>query len=405
MHSYAPYLDAIDEDHEELVSLLTHWAGTNSFSNNLPGLDRMASILEEHFRELGGDIHRVALGVRGGHALAEAGGKPALGPALRMIKRPDAAKRVLLCCHMDTVYPPDHPFQKCRRVDANVLEGPGVADAKGGILVLFKALQGFERSPWAANLGWEVLINPDEEIGSPGSSELLADAAGRNQIGLVFEPCFPNGDLVSDRKGSGNFSVVVRGRAAHAGREPHLGRSAITALARFVLRLSEPLGDGVLVNVGHMEGGGQVNVVAERATCRFNVRVMTLEDQYVFEEQLQGLVHELNRLDGISLTVEGRFTRPPKPLDDRNRVLLEHIADCGRDIGLRIAWRPTGGACDGNNLAAAGLVTVDSLGVQGGALHSPDEYVLVSSISERAKLSALLLMKIAAGDIPVHDLM
>jgi len=404
MNPYAQYLDAVDADPEQIVSLLTRWAGTNSFSRNLPGLERMISILEEHFRDLGPDISRVELGARSSHSSEETGEKMLLGPALSMVKRPDAATRILLCCHMDTVYPEDHPFQKCRRVDDNVLVGPGVADAKGGILVLLMALQSFEQSPWAENLGWEVLINPDEEIGSPGSSRLFAAAAATNHAGLVYEPCFPNGDLVGDRKGSGNFSVMVRGRAAHAGREPHLGRSAINALARFILQLSEPTGDGVLVNVGHIEGGGQVNVVADRAACRFNVRVMTLEDQQVFEEQLQGLIHEINRLDGISLKVEGGFTRPPKPLDDRNRKLLEYIAECAGELGLRITWRPTGGACDGNNLAAAGLTTVDSLGVQGGSLHSPEEYVLLNSIAERARLSALLLMKIAAGDIAVKHL-
>lgn len=404
MNPYARYLDTVDHDPDQTASLLSQWAGINSFSHNLPGLERMAALLEEPFRNLGADIHRVDLGARGGHLVPEPGAKALLGPALRIIKRPDAATRVLLSCHMDTVYPEDHTFQKCTRVDQNVLVGPGVADAKGGILVLLRALESFEQTPWAENLGWEVLINPDEEIGSPGSSRLFAEAAPAFHAGLVYEPCFPNGDLVGDRKGSGNFSVVVRGRAAHAGREPHLGRSAINALARFILQLSEPSGDGVLINVGYIDGGGQVNVVADRATCRFNVRVMTLEDQQVFEEQLQGLIHELNRLDGISLKVEGGFTRPPKPLDDRNRRLLEYIGECAGEIGLRVAWRPTGGACDGNNLAAAGLPTVDSLGVQGGSLHSAEEYVLLNSVTERARLSALLLMKIAAGEISLTNL-
>jgi glutamate carboxypeptidase len=404
MNQYARFLQSIDDDYERLVSLLILWAGTNSYSHNLPGLRRMASILEEHFGSLGGELDRLELTA---HRTSSAGAtdeKMVLGAALRVVKRPDASTRVLLCCHMDTVYPEDHPLQKCRRIHDNLLLGPGVTDAKGGLLVMLRALEAFERSPWAKNLGWEVLINPDEEIGSPGSSSLLAEAAARHHIGLVYEPCFPDGDLVGDRKGSGNFSVVVRGRAAHAGREPHLGRNAINALARFVLQLNEAAGEGVLINVGHIEGGGQVNVVPDYAGCGFNVRVMTPEDQQYFEEQLEGLVHEFNRMDGISLATDGRFARPAKPLDDRNRRLLEYIAECGKEIGLHLAWRPTGGACDGNNLAAAGLTTVDSLGVQGGAMHSLEEYVALDSIVERAKLSALLLMKIAAGEIPVKNL-
>jgi glutamate carboxypeptidase len=279
-----------------------------------------------------------------------------------------------------------------------------VADAKGGLMVMLKALEAFERSPWAENLGWEVLVNPDEEIGSPGSGALLVEAARDNHIGLVFEPSLPDGNLVGDRKGSGNYKVTVRGRAAHAGREPHMGRNAINALARFIVELNEASENGITINVGYIEGGGPVNVVPDLAACRFNVRVMTLEDQVYFEEHVDGLVREFNRLDGICLDLEGNFARPPKPLDNRTVRLLSHIAECGSDLGLTLDWRSSGGSCDGNNLAAAGLPTVDSLGPTGGGIHSAEEYVMIDSLIERAQLNALLLMKLGAGEIKVEEL-
>ena len=151
----------------------------------------------------------------------------------------------------------------------------------------------------------------------------------------------------------------------------------------------------------HIQGGGPVNVVPDLASCRFNVRVTTPDGQRAFEEGLKRLSEEINRIDGISLELHGRFTRPPKPLDAKTLKLLEQVAACGRDLGLSLQWRPTGGACDGNNLAAAGLTTIDSLGVTGGDIHSSDEYTLLDSLAERAKLTALLLMKLAAGEIEI----
>src|SRR3989304_2280040 len=123
-----------------------------------------------------------------------------LGNALSIRKRSTAPLRIFLGAHMDTVYPADHPFQKAVRVDQNTLRGPGVADSKGGLVVMLKALEALERSPYAQSVGWEVLINPDEELGSPGSAPLLAQAAKNTHLGLVFEPPLPDGALVGARK-------------------------------------------------------------------------------------------------------------------------------------------------------------------------------------------------------------
>jgi glutamate carboxypeptidase len=218
---------------------------------------------------------------------------------------------------------------------------------------------------------------------------------------LVFEPCFSDGALVGSRKGSGNFSVIARGKAAHAGREPHLGRNAINALAQFIVALNAFASSerGIAVNVGSISGGGPVNVVPDLAQCRFNVRVDTAQDQVVLEEYLARVTEGEKQGHGTSLERYGSFSRPPKPLDWTTLGLLQGVSECGRDLGLSIEWRPSGGACDGNNLAAAGLPTVDSLGVRGGEIHSPREYLVLDSLLERAKLTALFLMKLAAGDI------
>ena len=150
--------------------------------------------------------------------------------------------------------------------------GPGVIDAKGGLVVLLTAIDAVERSDLAGNLGWELFLNTDEEIGSPGSAAFFAEAAKRNHLALLFEPAMPDGALVSERKGSGNFSLVVRGRAAHAGRDFSAGRNAIVAAADFAVavhRLNGTIPE-VTLNVARIDGGGPANVVPDLAVCRLN---------------------------------------------------------------------------------------------------------------------------------------
>ena len=219
-------IDWIESQAERMLELVECWANINSASDNLDGLGQMAAVLTDAFSPLGGQMKLVDLAP---HQIIDSSGQVAqkpLGRALSIIKRPDAPLRVFLGIHMDTVFGLDQPFQTTQRLDAGTLRGPGVADAKSGIVVMLTALEALERSDVADLIGWEILINPDEELGSPGSTPLLTQCAKRNHLGFIFEPTLADGSLASQRKGSGNFAIVVRGRAAHAGREFHVGRNA-----------------------------------------------------------------------------------------------------------------------------------------------------------------------------------
>lgn len=231
MVDYATHLDWIKGQQDHMVSLVERWAAVNSGSRNTAGLNTLLDLLIDDFSTLGGEMRSPSLPPQ---TMVDSRGEPTevpVGKALSIVKRPSAPLKVFLGIHYDTVFQADHPFQECSRIDRDRLKGPGVADAKGGLAVMLTALEALERSPWTQNIGWEILINPDEEIGSPGSAELLRAAAKRNHLGLLFEPALPGGALVSSRRGSGNFTVVVRGRAAHAGRNPGEGRNAIHLLA------------------------------------------------------------------------------------------------------------------------------------------------------------------------------
>jgi glutamate carboxypeptidase len=390
-------LDWIAQQQPIMEALLEQWVNINSYTSNLKGLQQMSSALSDAFAPLGATLKRISLPPR---TLIDSTGQPIqkpLGKALHLTKHPKAPFRLFFGGHMDTVYPPDSPFQKAERPSPTLLRGPGAADMKGGLVILLTLLQALERSPLAGKIGWEVLINPDEEIGSVGSRDLLASCATRNNLGLLFEPAFADGKVVSSRKGSLSFAVVARGRAAHAGRDFASGRNAIAALARFILRaeaLTRPE-QGTTVNVGVISGGQAVNIIPDLAICRLNVRLLLPEQESAIREALQRYAQECSDREGLALTLFEEAATPPKPFDEKQLALMNLLKECGQELGHPIAWQPSGGACDGNRLLAHGLANLDSLGVIGGNLHTPEEYAYLPSLSERARLVALFINRLA----------
>ncbi|MEA3033469.1 MAG: glutamate carboxypeptidase, partial [Sphingomonadales bacterium] len=323
------------------------------------------------------------------------------GRNLHLVVRPDAPVQILLTGHMDTVYGTDHPFQRLEWLGPKVLRGPGVADMKGGLAVMLAALKSVEASPARGRLGYEVVINSDEEVGSPGSAALIAEAARGKVAALTYEPsALPDGTLAGARPGSGNFSLHVRGRSAHAGRNPEEGRNAIVAAADLALRLARARRPGLSVNPARIDGGGPNNVVPDHAVLRMNMRPATLEDQAAAQSALSAAVAAVAADHDVCIDMHGGFGRPPKPLDGKAERLFVLVRDCGADLGQAIAWRDTGGVCDGNNIAACGVPVVDTMGVRGGAIHSADEYLIVESLAERAALSALTMIRLASGGAP-----
>lgn len=383
-----------------MIAMTEQWSSINSGSYNLEGLRGMRAALEEAFAPLQGTQEVVALQpITQINAKGEAVEVP-MAEALRITKRPEAPIQILLVGHMDTVYGIDHPFQKPSKLSEKLLNGPGVADLKGGLAVMLYALMALERSPWAKNLGWQVLLNPDEEIGSIASDPLLKHAAKGKTLGMVYEPALADGTLAGARKGSGNFTLVVRGRAAHAGRNPEDGRNAIAALAEITSAIFALNGtrEGVTINPGKIEGGGALNVVPDLAILRFNIRTRVVEDEVWVLEQVNKFVDKLWHKDGYSAELHGHFTRKPKPMAPAVKAVFDLVQACGAELGLTLGIKPSGGCCDGNNLWHYGLSNVDTLGVRGANIHSADEVCYLDSFAERAQLSALILMKLAKGD-------
>lgn len=399
LHSALTWLD---DRRAPMTETLKEWCAINSGSTNLAGLETMHQALAEGFSVLRADIVAVdseprPIVTRDGEKIDQP-----LGKMLRIVQRPQAPVRVLLTGHMDTVFPADHAFQSGTMLDDDTLNAPGAADMKGGLLVMLNALMAIENSDLADQIGYEIIINADEEIGSHGSAWMLREAAKRAHFACVYEPALPDGTLAGARKGSGNFSAIIKGKSAHAGREHHLGRNAIVAASDFVSAIDKLTGkrEGLTVNVARIDGGGPENVVPETAVVRFNVRLEQPDDAGFFEAAARHVIAEINERDGFTAELAGGFTRPPKPMTPKLQAFFEALKETGAELGLDIAWAPTGGCCDGNNIAAAGIPVIDTLGVRGAHIHSSQEFAKLDSLVERAKLSALLLLKIANGDLP-----
>lgn len=399
-------LDRLDGKRDDMCALTVDWALINSGSWNRSGLGDMVPHLEDRLARLPGWTERIDAG---GIELVSAQGQSETvptAPVLRHICRPDAPVQIIFTGHYDTVFPPDAGFSAVRDLGGGKLNGPGLADMKGGIVVLTEALMAFEAAPEAANIGYRIVLSPDEEIGNLVSAPVIAETANGVHVGMTYEPALESGDFAGARKGSGNFSLVIRGIAAHAGRAHADGRSAIRAAAGFVVALEDLNNqyEEVTFNTGKIEGGGPNNQVPDTAVVRFNVRIPDARATRWAQERIDELVAVTNQADGIRAHLHGGFYRPPKPFNAAQTRLFENARETGKALGLTLGWFPTGGVCEGNNVFAAGVPNIDTLGVRGGRIHSADEFVCVDSFEERARLSALILCRLADGRMNAHEI-
>ncbi len=304
--------------------------------------------------------------------------------------------RVLIAGHLDTVHDPEGDFRELTIApDGKTALGPGCVDMKGGLVIAVAALECLEEA--GIDCGWSFLMNSDEETGSYHSDEALASAARAHDVGLALEPALPGGELAVERAGSGQFCLRARGRAAHVGREFTKGVSAVTALAERLVRAAE-IPDperGLILSIGPLQGGAATNAVPDLALAWGNVR-------YPDEAGAQELIAAIDALGTAGDALPGvevlrSFNRPAKPMTPGTEKLALLARGAAESLGQRLPFAKTGGVCDGNQLQVVGLPTIDTLGVRGGGLHTPDEWIDLSSLVERCQLLAVLIARLAAG--------
>lgn len=376
-------------DLDALRDRLIAWSNINSGSRHPEGLSRMADTLVDAITELTPHIERIPL----------AEGRTAIRAELR----PHAAIKVLCSGHYDTVFEADHGFQIARILDNPPrLNGPGVADMKGGLVVMLATLAAFEKSAHAAEIGWTILVTPDEEIGSIYSATAIAAEAPQHQLGLVFEPARESGAMVRSRAATAIFKIEVHGREAHAGRNPEDGRNAVTALAQLCLQidaLPNTIPD-TLVNVGNFTGGGTVNIVPDFAQAEINARASTQTGVDALTRAINRAIAAINDRDGFSAQLSGGFNCAPLQLTPVREALFADLNRCAVDLGQpSLEWIDVSGGSDGNLLHAAGLPVLDGLGPIGGGLHSDREYIELPSLAAAVRRTTLFLERLASKKI------
>ena len=312
-----------------------------------------------------------------------------------LFARPRARRRgrpfQLLCGHADTIWPLGSVEQLGISRDNGVVRGPGTYDMKGGLVEIVFALRAIAASGIEPEVTPVVLVNTDEEIGSPESRRHLERLARCATRALVLEGAYgPAGKLKTVRKSVGRFTLVVHGRAAHAGVNPEEGASAILELSHQVQRLFA-LNDrarGITVNVGQIDGGLRPNVIAAEARAEIDVRVPTMDAARAVEAELRSLepVGE-----DVEVEVTGAFGRLPLEPTPRNRALWHAAQAAGAELGLALEDAAVGGASDAN-ITSMHTATLDGLGPLGNGAHAPDEHVIAASLPERAALLALLVL-------------
>ncbi len=389
----------IETRQNAMLDRVLDWAAINTGSWNVEGLKALAPKLISALEETGATVEAVeGAPIETVNAKGEVDAL-STGPILRATQRPDAPIQVVLTGHYDTVFP-EGTFTEITPLPNGHINGPGLADMKGGITVMIDALKTFEAHGDTDKLGYTVILTPDEETGNFASDSTLRAAATKAHIGLTFEPAMEDGSLAGARKGSGIWDIVFRGRSAHAGREPEKGRSAVWAACEMALKVEALMGqrDGVVFNVGSVDGGAAVNIVPDNAVLRLGSRAPDPEAAEWAEAQVKAaLAAVLASRDGITAHVHGGFYRPPKPRNAAQDRLIGEVRDTGRALGLELSFKDTGGVCEGNNVFAAGTPNIDTLGVRGGRIHSADEFFIPESLSERAGLATLLLLRLADG--------
>jgi glutamate carboxypeptidase len=311
-------------------------------------------------------------------------------------------RKVLVAGHLDTVHPIDSPFREFTIADdGKTALGPGCVDMKGGLVIAACALECLEEA--GAPASWTFLLNADEETGSYHSEAALRQQAALHDFGIALEPALPGGELAIERMGSGQFMIETFGRSAHVGRDFRSGVRAVTALARTISTIGDMADptrdDSYIMSIGPIHGGTATNAVPDHAAAWGNARFPNPQIADEMGHALDALATPNTACDGSTAAVIVRrsFNRPAKPRTPATEALGLHARSVAETLGQKLPFASTGGVCDGNILQDVGLPTIDTLGVRGGGLHTPTEWIELSSLVQRCKLLAVLISRLSRG--------
>ncbi|WP_404332924.1 M20 family metallopeptidase [Mesobacillus maritimus] len=375
----------INQKKAEMLELIEQLVNIDSGSYDKKGVDRIGAILTPKFEELG--------------FVVEVNEEEEYGNNLVIRHKNAKEPKIILLAHMDTVFPEGTVVERPFRIEGNRAYGPGVVDMKSSLVELLFAIKALDHSGSNSGENIEIILNGDEEIGSPSSRALIEERAVGKEYALVMEPARKDGSLVMARRGGGRYTLLVEGKAAHSGIEPEKGRSAIEELAYKIIQLHD-LTDhekGMSVNVGLIEGGTAVNTVSDSAVAHVDVRISEMEQGEFLEGKMKEICATTD-VPGTNVVLEGEIGRPPMEHNEQTKSLFHIIKDVGEEIGVKISGTATGGGGDASFTAANGVATVDGLGPVGGNAHSDKEYLEIDTLPERTLLLAMTIDRLSMKD-------
>ena len=369
-------LSYLRDEREAIMADLRQFVIRESPSDDKACLDILAKYLAEYGEWMtGGRVELIHQDVMGDHVVIRVG---------------DASHSptVLIVGHFDTVWPVGTLEVMPFSVESGVVRGPGVFDMKAGLVQGFWAIRAI-RETGGRIPSIVFLLNSDEEVGSPTSRKLIEQEAKRADVSLILEPSC-DGALKTARKGVGNFTVEVTGRAAHAGNDPGKGISAVDEACRLTLELHSYNGpeNEATVNVGVFNGGTRRNVVAAAARLEVDIRVPSQADAERLTKVILGLrPHHAE----ARVRVSGGISRPPMERTASIGRLFLQARSLAAELGFDLQEASVGGGSDGNFCASVNPLVLDGLGAVGDGAHALSEHVVVDQLAPRSALVARLL--------------
>jgi len=363
----------------EILSALEKIVNMDSATEYKEGVDALGDFLNQKFSEIGFEVEKIPQEKYGNHLICRHKGE---------------GNNTLIIGHFDTALPKGSPKKRPFKIIENRGYGCGVSDMKAGIIAAFFAIKSvLETTGLKPNI--TVILNSDEEPGSPTSRQIIKREASKASRAFIMEPSRDN-SIITQRKGVGIFTFKAKGVAAHAGSEPENGRSAIVELGHMILELSR-LNDyksGITVNVGVIEGGTYPYVVAEEAIAKVDCRIPTEKDGEYLKTKFNEIIN-LSKIEGVKRSWKGDFHRPPMEKNKKTTELFEFVNKIASMLNMPLLKETSDGAVsDGNLTSSMGIPTLDGMGSVGAGYHGPKEYVEIDSIISRTELLAQVLYKL-----------